>query len=43
MTRFEHTPCDPDKLMIGASKALVRFTVRMRACCLSSLDEEMAI
>ena len=29
--------------MIGASKLLVRLTVRMRACCLSSLDEEMAI
>ena len=37
------TPCEPDRLMIGASKLLVRLTVRMRACCLSSLDEEMAI
>ena len=28
---------------MGASKPLVRLTVRMRACCLSSLDDEMAI
>ena len=37
------TPCAPDRLMIGASRLLVRLTVRMRACCLSSLEEEMAI
>ena len=29
--------------MIGASKLLVRFTVRMRACCRSSFDDEIAI
>lgn len=29
--------------MMGASRLLVRLTVRMRACCLSSLEEEMAI
>ena len=28
---------------MGASKLLVRFTVRMRACCLSSLEDEIAI
>lgn len=39
----KHTPCDPVKLIMGASRLLVRFTVRMRACWRSSFEDEMAI
>lgn len=39
----KRTPCDPDKLIMGACRLLVRFTVRMRACCLSSFEDEIAI
>lgn len=37
------TECAPDKLTMGASKLLVRWTVRIRLLLRSSLDDEMAI
>ena len=41
--QITRTPCAPERLMMGASKLLVRFTVRISACCRSSLEEDIAI
>jgi hypothetical protein len=35
------TACDPERLTIGASRLLVRFTERTSAFCLSSFDDEI--
>ena len=37
------TPCEPDRLIIGASKLLVRFTVLMSPCSRSLFEDEIAI
>lgn len=39
----ELTECEPAKLMIGASRLLVRWTVLMSACSRSLFEEDIAI